>query len=393
MYLAVLYAAVISLGAVFLTALCCYLWLLAGLIFIKRRLETQRVHAAQTRFVFVVPAHNEEAEIASTIQSLHSVDYPAELFSVLVVADNCTDETSAVALREGARCLVRTDDNLRGKGYALKCAFDAIAADDFDMAIVIDADSVVSKNFLAGLAERFRAGQHVVQAYDGLSNPDATVLTYLFQVGNLIENRLFWEQKERLGLPILLRGNGMCFSREILATYPWDSFSIVEDTEYGLQLLEKGVRVRFAREIGVFARQPENLQQAYGQRVRWASGNAVLTRGRAVHYLLKGLSTTDWLVFDLGVTMLVGSKPLLLVGNVLLLLLAFFSGTVQVVWLSVLLCGQIAYVVVGILLNGLSWKKLRFLTLAPLFLLWLCVIALLGLTGFKRSEWVRTARL
>ncbi len=393
MYLSDLCAAAITCGAALLTALCGYLWLLAVQLLRKRRSEPHRVHAARTRFVFVVPAHNEESGIASTIQSLRSVDYPAELFSVLVVADNCADATAEVAVREGARCLVRTDDSRRGKGFALKFAFDALAADEYDMAVVIDADSVVSKNFLAGLAERFCAGQQVVQAYDGLSNPDASVLTYLFQVGNLIENRLFWEQKERLGLPILLRGNGMCFSRGILAAYTWDSFSIVEDTEYGLQLLERGVRIRFASEIGVFARQPENLQQAYGQRVRWASGNAVLTRRRAMRYVMKGLSAADRTLVDLGVTLIVGSKPLLLLGNVLLLALAvLFSGTATIVLLAVTLFGQVLYLCAGILMNGLSPRKVRFLSLAPLFLLWLCLIALLGVTGIKSREWVRTSR-
>src|SRR3954453_21104955 len=69
------------------------------------------------RFRFVVPAHNESAGIAATVRSLLGVDYPAQLFDVLVVADNCQDDTAAQARASGATVLERQDPEHRGKGY------------------------------------------------------------------------------------------------------------------------------------------------------------------------------------------------------------------------------------------------------------------------------------
>lgn len=78
------------------------------------------------RFAVVIPAHDEEAGISSTIESLLAMDYPRELFSLLVVADNCSDATAERARLAGATVLVRDDITRRGKGFALAHAFSRI---------------------------------------------------------------------------------------------------------------------------------------------------------------------------------------------------------------------------------------------------------------------------
>src|SRR2546430_6026638 len=120
----------------------------------SRRIERPASRAPHLRFAIVVPAHNEEAGIAATVANLLSVDYPRDAFSVVVVADNCTDGTAARAEAAGARVLVRHDDERRGKGYALLHAFDLLCqprsrdgADvsaEVDAVVVVDADTVVS---------------------------------------------------------------------------------------------------------------------------------------------------------------------------------------------------------------------------------------------------------
>lgn len=347
----------------------------------------------RARFAFVVPAHDEEAGIVATVQSLLRVDYPSELFDVVVVADNCSDQTAARAEAAGARCLERKDLTLRGKGYALRHAFTELLADDYNGFIVIDADSIVSANFLSGLAARFTAGAKVVQAYDGLSNPDASIMTYLFQVGNLLENVLYWEPKQMLGLPIFLRGNGMCFGREVLETYQWDAYSITEDTEYGLMLVGQGIRVDFAPEIGVYAHQPETLQQAFVQRVRWAAGNSTLTKGRALRLLVSGLLRRDLTTFDQGMSLIAGSRPLLLVANLVLLFFCWVIGAPGLSWWgAVLFLAQTLYIGLGVLLNGISVQKMLRLFLSPFYLAWLCTVSLLGAAGFRKNQWSRTTR-
>ena len=380
-------------GLAGLTFLVLYLWFFALVYFAARKRVIATPADPKTRFVFVVPAHNEETGITATVQSLLSVSYPRALFDVVVIADNCTDTTAELARVAGAECLERHDTTLRGKGYALCHAFTELMPKGYNAFIVIDADSIVSLNFLSVLDVRLNRGEQVVQAYDGMSNPDASVMTYLFQVGNLIENKLYWEPKHLFGLPIFLRGNGMCFDREILVKYPWNAFSITEDTEYGLMLVNAGVRIHFASDIGVFAHQPETIQQAFAQRVRWASGNSTLTKGRAFKLIATGIKRFNPALADLGISLIVGSRPLLLSANIALLALAFvFNSQALVWWAGSVLLAQVLYICLGIALNGISRQKMLRLFFSPFYFAWLCVVSLLGVAGFRKDQWVRTTR-
>src|SRR5580693_8198462 len=87
------------------------------------RLPLPPASARQLRFDIVVPAHNEAVGIAHTIANLRQLDWPADRYRILVVADNCNDETAAIAAAAGAHVLERHDETQRGKGYALKFAF------------------------------------------------------------------------------------------------------------------------------------------------------------------------------------------------------------------------------------------------------------------------------
>src|SRR5690242_8062013 len=99
------------------------------------------------RFAVVVLAHDEEAGIAATVTNLPATDYPRDRVSVNVVSDNCSDQTGALAAAAGARALTRTNQELRGKGYAVAYAFEELAA-EVDAFVIVDAETLVSQNLL-----------------------------------------------------------------------------------------------------------------------------------------------------------------------------------------------------------------------------------------------------
>ncbi|MCC6345978.1 MAG: glycosyltransferase [Nitrospirales bacterium] len=385
--------------SLFLTGAALYLFFLAAVYFFGKPQGSPAGCAPERRFVLIVPAHNEAEGIGGTLRSLKELDYPPHLYAVVVVADNCTDSTAAVAGAEGIRCLERKDPSRRGKGHALAFALRILMRERYDCFVVVDADSTVHRNFLRVLNGRSLAGQRVIQACYGIANPDASPLTYLFAVGVCIENRLFYEAKTRLGLPVHLRGNGMCFARETLRKQPWSAFSVVEDVEYGIKLIRRGIPVHFALETEVRARQPETFGQARNQRVRWASGNAKISRSYAFTLLKEGVLKRSCALFDAGLSFFVLSKPLLLLLSLLLaagaLLYAstgaprgrFYAG-----WSLALLGAQAVYLSLGIFLEGLDRRRLSYLLSAPFLLLWFFFIALLGLAGYRGNLWLRTKR-
>ena len=101
---------------------------LAGLTLLSARRAAPAGDTA-TVFDIIVPAHNEAAGIAATVASLRALDYPAAQFRILVIADNCTDDTAARARAAGATVLEREHATEKGKGYALAHGYAASAAD------------------------------------------------------------------------------------------------------------------------------------------------------------------------------------------------------------------------------------------------------------------------
>lgn len=343
------------------------------------------------RFAIVVPAHNEEKGLAATISSLHELDYPGHLFDIFVVADNCTDRTAEVAKNLGVLCLERVDSDRRGKGYALSFAFDALLAEGFDAIVVVDADNVMSANFLRAMDVRLHNGQSVIQSRNTVKNSLESALTWMLAVGNAIENTLYSLGKENLNLSCPLRGTGMCLSSIILRKIPWDASSVAEDTEYGLSLIRVGQRVHFASEAEVLSDAPVNFEMLAAQRIRWASGNMGLAKSTAIGIITQGVASGRFAMVDAGWSMLIRSKPLLLTASVLLFAVSIWSGTL-ISWSAAVLLLWVVYFCAGILAAGISSHSLRLTLAVPFHLLWLVGISLLGLFGFREKSWTRTGR-
>ena len=109
---------------------CCYAYQLFFLIvpFAKRQEphKPEQLH----RFAVLICARNEREVIPDLLQSLRDQTYDRRLFTVFVMADNCTDDTAEVARREGAVVYTRQDAVRVGKGYALEqLLIDTVLAD------------------------------------------------------------------------------------------------------------------------------------------------------------------------------------------------------------------------------------------------------------------------
>ncbi|MGC4121430.1 MAG: glycosyltransferase [Myxococcales bacterium] len=350
--------------------------------------------AARLRFDLVVPAHDEEGGIAGTVRSLLALDWPAEQRRVIVVADNCSDRTARVAERAGAhRALVRTDDELRGKGYALALAFGQSLADRFaDAVVVVDADTVVDRHLLRAFAARLERGAQAVQADYAVRNPEDGWRPRLMSFAFTLFHRVRSLGRERLGLSAGLRGNGMCFATPLLREVPYTAFSLVEDVEYGLRLGEAGHRVWYADDARVFGEMVSSSGASASQRRRWEEGRAAL-RQRASSLLRRALRSRDRVLFDLALDVLVPPLSRLVtmavVGDLLagaLVLVAGATPFVVVPWAASLFF-LATYLARGVQLSGPG--SLRALAFAPLYLAWKLA---LRRSGRGSQAWVRTAR-
>ena len=380
----------INLVAFFFAA---YLGLLALLAWRGRQREQG---SPSLCFAFVIPAHNEESVIERTVQSVQQVNYPEHLRRVYVVADNCSDTTAEVARRAGAEVFVRSDRTLRGKGYALEFAFERLLADEeLDAFVVVDADTLVTRNLLRAFEQRLKHGERAVQAEYAVQNPHASWRTGLLAIALGMFHHTRSLARERLGLSVGLRGNGMCFSRELLKEHPHRAYGLVEDVEYGVAIGRAGVRVAYAEEAQVLGEMVSRGGAAVSQRRRWEEGRLALARQLAPVLIEQGFAQHSLLLLDLGMDLLVPplSFVVLLAGVGSLLEFASWwqqaalglGATLTVLsWTSLGL-----YLLRGMQYSGLGLRAPVLLAFAPAYILWKILI----LRPLKKNqEWVRTQR-
>lgn len=370
---------------------------LAALALLARQAAPPVAAAARRRFDIVVPAHNEETEIAETVRSLRAVDYPAGMFRVLVVADNCTDATAKHAAAAGAQVLVRTDPDRRGKGYALAYAFERSLADGVaDAVIVVDADTVVSRNLLTAFDARFEAGESVVQADYGVRNRESSWRTRIMTIALAAFHGVRSIARERLGLSCGLRGNGMGFLKAVLVAHPPQAFSIVEDLEYGIHLGYAGIRAAYVHEARVLGHMAVTEHASRSQRRRWERGRQALVRAHVPALLMAAWRRRSAVLLDLAIDLLVPPIGTLVMvsgaGLVVALIAAPTVGSTVAPWVWALaLLGILGHVLRGWSLSGVGRQGLLDLLWAPVYVIWKLTLRFSD-KGRAPEEWVRTKR-
>ena len=151
-------------SAVGLAILACQSWLAASTGYLLALLAAgarysdpapERDAGEPPYLAVLVPAHDEEKGVAAAVRPLVEQDYPSERLDVIVIADNCTDDTAAVAAAAGATVWERHDLSARGKGQALGWALARLRGQPRrpEAVLVVDADCIASANLCAVVAE------------------------------------------------------------------------------------------------------------------------------------------------------------------------------------------------------------------------------------------------
>jgi hypothetical protein len=305
------------------------------------------------------------------------------------VADNCTDETAARAAAAGARVLVRRDAALRGKGYALRLAFDRLKTEGFGAFLVVDADSVVSSNLVNETSRRLTAGSAAVQCRYRVSNYSASVRTRLMDLAFLAFNVMRPKGRSGWGLSAGILGNGFALRAETLRKVPWDAASIVEDLEYHLRLVAARERVDFIDEATVFGEMPAGREAARVQRSRWEGGRLRMAREWAPG-LAANVARGEWRL----------AEPLLellmfpLAYHVLLLAFAYVVTPDPFRVCAAAALGLVAvHVIWACFLGGQPLRTAVALAAAPFYVIWkMTTLAAVFSASRRDAGWVRTGR-
>lgn len=365
------------------------------------RTTTPLDDAPTTRFRVLVPAHNEEALIADTMNALGALDYPADRFEVHVVADNCSDRTAELVRAAGFEAHERDDLANPGKGPALGWLLDRLPSEDpsTHAFVLIDADTIVDPSLLAVFDRHLRDGAEVVQGHYAVLHDDGGGNVGFRAAALAVRHYVRPLGRTEFDGSSGLYGNGMAFREDVARANRWTDH-LVEDIEMAINLILDGRRVAFAPDALVRAEMPESLDDATSQNQRWEAGRAQVVGAfgpKLAAATASGAHGRRWryadALLDLSlppITALVAMTAVF--GTALRLLargpLAVFGVVVAVGGVAV----QVGHTVFSLWMTGAPAAAYRSLLLAPVHIAW--KVVLLVRLAVKRGPdaWVRTTR-
>lgn len=220
------------------------------------------------RVAVLVPAHNETSGIAHTLNTL--LPQLTDQDRLVVIADNCDDDTAIVARRSGATVIERQEPEQKGKGYALEYGLRFIAKAPPEVLIIVDADCTVHSGTIDYLARLAATISQPVQSCNLLlsSNLKDAVSALAFTVKNLVRP----SGLARLGLPCWLTGTGMAFPWSVIQDASLGG-NIVEDMQLAVDLAIAGYSPVLCLEAKVTGIFPQKQQAAKTQKTRWEHGH------------------------------------------------------------------------------------------------------------------------
>ena len=355
------------------------------------------------RLVVLVPAHDEEHGIEAALRALAACDYPREAVRIVVIADNCTDRTAAVARGLGVEVWERCDPDHRGKGFALAWALRRVKAEaadaeaargtELDGVVVLDADCVPSPNLLAAVDRRLRVGASALQVNYVAANPDDSHIAALRFGAFALMNTVRFAGKQRLGLSCGLVGTGMAFTRELLEREPWSTTGLVEDGEYHMRLVQRGERAEFVPEAWVSSAVPTTARAGADQQARWEQGKLQLVRRWSLKLIAAGVLRRDVVRLHAGLENLVPPQSLIAAGSTASALAGALLGSRRLIALSAAtLAAQISFVLAGLWFVRAPLAVYRALLCAPALIATKVALYVRLLRGRGPTTWVRTER-
>ena len=238
-----------------------------GQITINKGKSTQN-NTGQKNFLVIFPAYGEDKVIVRTVKSFLRQNYPQTKYSVAVVSDHMLKETNT-ELSELPITLLQPQFENSSKAKALQFAMDNIQ-NSFDNIVILDADNIVTPDFLGKLNEICNQGFSAIQCHRCAKNAENQI-AQLDGISEEINNALFRKAHNNIGLSSALIGSGMCFDYLWFKAHVHLLSTAGEDREIEKMLLIERIYIKYVEDIDVFDEKVGNEDNFQRQRQRWMS--------------------------------------------------------------------------------------------------------------------------
>jgi hypothetical protein len=353
--------------------------------------------AAPPRVAVLIPAHDEAAQIEATVRAL-ARQLPTG-GRLVVIADNCSDETAALAAAAGATVVERRNPDQIGKGFAISFGLRSLDVDPPDVVILVDADCRVSDGGLSAIATlAARTGRPVQAEYLLEAPPGGGAMAAVSALAILVRNRVRPRGLRRMGFPCHLTGSGMAFPWRVLREAPETGSNLVEDLVMGIELAILGTPARLCPAVQIGSELPPGAAAGLKQRRRWEHGQLHTLTHYVPRLLGAGFTRRRMDLVALGLDLAVPPLALLVTAQGSLLAVTIVTALVGIssTGPACLAATGMAGLTAAV---GLAWVgfgrrilPLRQFLFIPLYLLWKIPLYVgLALRG-KQKRWERTER-
>jgi cellulose synthase/poly-beta-1,6-N-acetylglucosamine synthase-like glycosyltransferase len=286
-----------------------------------------RASKGETRFLVLVPAHNEERVISRGLEAIMADKRPGD--QVLVVADRCTDATADVARSLGALVLERGEDEEPGRAAARQAGLERARALEWDAVLMLDADSVIEPGFFAACERALATGAPAVQARSESGHgrslaQEASLAAFTLQGITIPRGR------DRLGVSVRLRGTGMAIRRDLALAHRFKA-PASEDLFFTLDLMLDGVRCRHVDAARLRSEGAGDWGTFGGQKVRYEAGRMAAAREYVPRLLRRAVRHRDASAFEAAWFLATPPFAIAVLSLFLALALALLSGAWPVV--------------------------------------------------------------
>lgn len=225
------------------------------------------------KFAVLIPGYKEDAVIVEVAKDALNQDYPNDSFDVVIIADSFQPETIA-ELKKLPIKLVEVSFEVSTKSKALNKTM-AQLGDDYDVALVLDADNMMEAGFISKINQAFDNGFMVVQGHRAAKNVN-TSFAILDAISEEVNNNIFRKGHRKLGFSSALIGSGMAFDYAFFKETMANVKAVGGfDKELELKLLKGKNKIEYVNDALVLDEKVQKSEVFAKQRKRWLSAQFV----------------------------------------------------------------------------------------------------------------------
>lgn len=267
-----------------------YLFFFA-LFSMKENLPKHKEAKKKHKFLVLFPAYKEDIVIINSIEQFIKQDYPKELYDILVVSDNMTEETDNTIIALGgeiAKANYKESSKAKALNFAIECKNDK----EYDIIVILDADNIVEPNFLNEINNSYASGSKAIQSHRVAKNRD-TDMALLDAVSEEINNSIFRRGHVRVGMSSALIGSGMAFDYNWFKAHVSYLNTAGEDKELEVLLLKQGIYIDFLNWVYVYDEKTRKESAFAKQRRRWVAAQFSILK-QSINDFPKAIWNRNW---------------------------------------------------------------------------------------------------